>query len=162
MNIVQNCNKFIYSLPAYDLATQCESRRASMRRHTIVGCHGKATAATECHSTPPSRPDSRQSEASSIHMGHMHMGTSTLAGHTTETTTVSWPKSPAVEDDPTQWNESINLSDRLSLTLEEIVHIRSVMTKAELEGLPVGVRVKEEVEKKKVNLRLAIERRRQR
>lgn len=40
--------------------------------------------------------------------------------------------------------------DRLSLTLEEIVHIRSVMTKAELESLPVGVQIKEDVEKRKV------------
>lgn len=50
--------------------------------------------------------------------------------------------------DEKTWNERAD--DRLSLTLEEIVHIRSVMTKAELEGLPVGVRVKEDVEKRKV------------
>ena len=41
--------------------------------------------------------------------------------------------------------------DRLSLTLEEIVHIRSVMTKAELEQLPIEVRIKEDVEKRKVS-----------
>jgi len=40
--------------------------------------------------------------------------------------------------------------DRLSVTLAEIVHIRSVMTKAELEGLPMDVRVKEDVEKRRV------------
>lgn len=45
---------------AYDLATQCESRRTSLRRHTIVGCQNT----TECHSMPPSRPQSRQSEIS--------------------------------------------------------------------------------------------------
>lgn len=49
-----------------------------------------------------------------------------------------------------QWQETVNVSDRLALTLEEIVHIRSVMTKAELEGLPVGVRIKEDVERRKV------------
>lgn len=38
----------------------------------------------------------------------------------------------------------------LSLTLEEIVHIRSVLTKAELESLPVEGHVKEDVEKRKV------------
>lgn len=38
----------------------------------------------------------------------------------------------------------------LSLTLEEIVHIRSVLTKAELEALPVDGHVKEDVEKRKV------------
>lgn len=42
--------------------------------------------------------------------------------------------------------------DRLSLTLEEIVHIRSVLTKAELEVLPVEGRVKEDVEKRRVSL----------
>jgi spire-like protein len=39
----------------------------------------------------------------------------------------------------------------LSLTLEEIVHIRSVLTKAELESLPVEGHVKEDVEKRKVS-----------
>lgn len=42
--------------------------------------------------------------------------------------------------------------DRLSLTLEEIVHIRSVLTKAELEVLPVEGRVKEDVEKRRVSV----------
>lgn len=42
------------------------------------------------------------------------------------------------------------LDERLSLTLDEIVHIRSVLTKAELESLPVEGRVKEDVEKRRV------------
>lgn len=42
------------------------------------------------------------------------------------------------------------LDERMSLTLEEIVHIRSVLTKAELESLPVEGRVKEDVEKRRV------------
>lgn len=45
----------------------------------------------------------------------------------------------------------MSLDERLSLTLEEIVHIRSVLTKAELEALPVEGRVKEDVEKRKVS-----------
>lgn len=52
--------------------------------------------------------------------------------------------------DEEQFKDSFNINDRLSLTLEEIVHIRSVMTKAELESLPVEVRIKEDVEKRKV------------
>lgn len=44
--------------------------------------------------------------------------------------------------------------DCLSLTLEEIVHIRSVLTKAELEGLPVEGHVKEDAEKRKVSLHM--------
>lgn len=51
---------------AYDLATQCESRRASLRRHTIVGCQSNFD---ETHSMPPSRPDSRQSDISSSTAG---------------------------------------------------------------------------------------------
>ncbi|KAG7311177.1 hypothetical protein JYU34_002178 [Plutella xylostella] len=42
--------------------------------------------------------------------------------------------------------------DRLSLTLEDIVHIRSVLTKAELEVLPVEGRVKEDVEKRRMRI----------
>lgn len=42
------------------------------------------------------------------------------------------------------------LEDRLSLTLDEIVHIRTVLTKAELESLPVEGCVKEDVEKRRI------------
>lgn len=59
------------------------------------------------------------------------------------------PSGAAEEPEP-EWKQTLNLSDKLSLTLEEIIHIRSVMTKAELEGLPVGVKVKEEVERRKL------------
>ena len=38
----------------------------------------------------------------------------------------------------------------LDLTLDEVVHIRSVLTKAELEGLPLDGSLKEDVEKGKV------------
>lgn len=51
-----------------------------------------------------------------------------------------------------QWQDAIMSDDRLSLTLEEIVHIRSVLTKAELEVLPVEGRVKEDVEKRRVSI----------
>lgn len=112
------------------MATQCESRRASMRRHTIVGCQNIVKTNNECHSMPTSRPNSRQSEVSS----------SVAAQHT-------WSKNSF---DEKEWKETIAVNDRLSLTLEEIVHIRSVMTKAELDGLPVGVHIKEDVERKKV------------
>ena len=53
-----------------------------------------------------------------------------------------------------QWQDAIMSDDRLSLTLEEIVHIRSVLTKAELEVLPVEGRVKEDVEKRRVSDKL--------
>jgi spire-like protein len=42
------------------------------------------------------------------------------------------------------------LESKLSLTLEEIIHIRCVLTKAELESFPVEARVKDDVEKRRV------------
>lgn len=45
---------------AYDLATQCPSRRASMRRHTVVVVEGNAAAKGGSLSVPQSRPASRQ------------------------------------------------------------------------------------------------------
>lgn len=47
-----------------------------------------------------------------------------------------------------QWKNS---TECLSLTLEEVVHIRSVLTKAELESLLVDTRHYEDVAKGKVN-----------
>lgn len=44
----------------------------------------------------------------------------------------------------------MSVDDRLSLTLEEIVHIRTVLTKAELEGLPAEGHIKSDVENRKV------------
>jgi hypothetical protein len=43
----------------------------------------------------------------------------------------------------------------LDLTLEEVIHIRSVLTKAELEGLPLDGSLKEDVEKGKVRIFLS-------
>ncbi|XP_055710366.1 protein spire isoform X3 [Phlebotomus papatasi] len=118
----------------YDLATQCESRRASMRRHTIVGCH---QGISECQSMPPSRPESRQSE---------HTSVTVVADNLTSMET--WSKNSL---DEKEWKEGqASISDRLSLTLKEIMHIRSVITKADLELLPVEVKIKEDVEKRKV------------
>uniref|UniRef100_A0A2M4CRA3 Putative kinase non-catalytic c-lobe domain protein n=1 Tax=Anopheles darlingi TaxID=43151 RepID=A0A2M4CRA3_ANODA len=184
----------------YDLATQCESRRASMRRHTIIGCnqiykHDPLAS----HSMPPSRPVSRQSDRdqqpangkvdrditpaptvvagakgsslskekpSAMVTPHVVNGTRPTpiggvgggpgvdcgAGGVAATTSNlssldTWTKNSLDEN---QWKDTFNLNDRLSLTLEEIVHIRSVMTKAELEGLPLDVHIKEDVEKRKV------------
>ncbi|XP_058979901.1 protein spire isoform X2 [Musca domestica] len=166
----------------YDLATQCESRRASQRRHTIVGCQSNLD---ETHSMPTSRPGSRQSD---VHNTTVGAGDSVSAAkqlhndynqqqesQQQQQQQLKRPQSPnhvpeEEEDEQNNrsdsrsssslgpWNKSFmdektwneRGDDRLSLTLEEIVHIRSVMTKAELEGLPVGIRVKEDVEKRKI------------
>lgn len=134
-----------------------------MRRHTIVGCQSNIS---ETHSMPPSRPDSRQSDnkqtrqkqpqsvskqPQNLCCDQENGGISNGLGSNNSSnlpSMESWTKNSLDALDEKHWAERI--SDRLSLTLEEIVHIRSVMTKAELEGLPVGVRIKEDVERRKV------------
>ncbi|XP_037045003.1 protein spire isoform X1 [Bradysia coprophila] len=135
-----------YALESYDLATQCESRRASLRRHTIVGCHSNPSNPMECQSTPSSRPESRHSEISTT----ATMNPLNPHNPMTAATIDEWIKDSVESLNEQEWKETVGVSDRLALTLEEIVHIRSVMTKAELEGLPVGIRVKEDVERRKV------------
>ena len=162
---------------AYDLATQCESRRASLRRHTIVGCQSFKSI-NDSHSVPPSRPQSRQS---TDHLNSMQTSlpppatsstlsiSNSVANSSLKTTTMTpqqqnqqqqkvlqnnsnlnsmdtWGKNSLDEQ---EWKEKLQ-NDRLSLTLEEIVHIRSVITKAELESLPMGIQIKEDVEKRKL------------
>lgn len=167
---------------AYDLATQCESRRASLRRHTIVGCQSLKSL-NDSHSVPPSRPQSRQS---TDHTNAMQTSlppppsippassstlsiSSTMTNSSVKTTSMTpqqqqqhqqpqlqtsnlttmdntWGKNSLDEH---EWKEKLQ-NDRLSLTLEEIVHIRSVITKAELESLPMGIQIKEDVEKRKL------------
>ncbi|XP_065200343.1 protein spire isoform X2 [Planococcus citri] len=122
------------NLEPYDLATQCPSRK-SMRRHTVVctisNAHGNGSL-----SVPQSRPVSRN--------------TSTPPAEDSLSYTLpemSWSRSSLQEElfESKQWQDEC-----LSLTLEEIVHIRSVLTKAELESLPVEGHVKDDVEKRKV------------
>ncbi|KAL0895127.1 hypothetical protein ABMA27_013581 [Loxostege sticticalis] len=127
---------------AYDLATQCPSRRASMRRHTVT--HAACPPTDGAHSLPHSRPGSRASCA-----GAASLASSDADAQLGE---LSWSRS-SLQDElikSKQWQDAIMSDDRLSLTLEEIVHIRSVLTKAELEVLPVEGRVKEDVEKRRV------------
>lgn len=122
----------IYCLIAYDLATQCPSKRASMRRHTVVVCE---TGNKGSLSVPQSRPTSRQTN------------TPTDESLSCTLPEMTWSRT-SLQDDllkSKQWQEEC-----LSLTLEEIVHIRSVLTKAELESLPVEGRVKEDAERRKV------------
>ncbi|XP_061707665.1 protein spire isoform X2 [Cydia pomonella] len=131
------------ALESYDLATQCPSRRASMRRHTVAHAHPVCPPIDGAHSLPHSRPGSRASCA----------GAASLASSDdAQLGELSWSRS-SLQDElikSKQWQDAIMSDDRLSLTLEEIVHIRSVLTKAELEVLPVEGRVKEDVEKRRV------------
>lgn len=100
----------------------------------------------ECQSTPSSRPESRQSDTSATATMNPLNPLNPMSAATID----EWIKDSVESLNDQQWKEAVGVSDRLALTLEEIVHIRSVMTKAELEGLPVGIRVKEDVERRKV------------
>ncbi|XP_053971720.1 protein spire isoform X1 [Hylaeus volcanicus] len=156
-------------LESYDLATQCPSRRASARKHAARRSIA-LTALTGTTSLPHSRPQSRQHVGvteSALSQGpspnislnpspslspqpraRQPRRSQTIAEGTkdTEHHTEDW------QDDKGQKPTlgDMFLDERLSLTLEEIVHIRSVLTKAELESLPVEGRVKEDVEKRRV------------
>ncbi|KAI5704464.1 hypothetical protein M8J75_005540 [Diaphorina citri] len=122
------------ALESYDLATQCPSRRASMRRHTIVGGVDAQKATLSIPAQKSSSRDSHQEEPPSRCLGNV-------------APEMSWSRTSLQDDllQSKQWQE-----DCLSLTLEEIVHIRSVLTKAELESLPVEGHVKEDAEKRRV------------
>ncbi|XP_077282647.1 spire type actin nucleation factor isoform X3 [Temnothorax americanus] len=157
-------------LESYDLATQCPSRRASARRHA-ANCTIPLTSFMGTTSLPQSRPQSRQ---------HAGLTDSTLSQGPSPNISLNpspncspQPRAPRQprrahtiahesKNDKAhsdEWEDDIDkkatlgdmlLDERLSLTLDEIVHIRSVLTKAELESLPVEGRVKEDVEKRRV------------
>lgn len=107
-------------------------------------------------SSPVTRSHSRQSNRSSASTGSVHSLNNLERSATTTTASLSSSVDAVdVTDGPkhtdhTLWQETVNESDRLALSLEEIVHIRSVITKAELESLDVGVQIKESVEKRKI------------
>ncbi|XP_070150192.1 protein spire isoform X4 [Polyergus mexicanus] len=157
-------------LESYDLATQCPSRRASAKKHAAK-CTIPLMSLTGTTSLPQSRPQSRQ---------HTGLTDSTLSQDPSPNISLNpspshspQPRAPRQprraytiahesKDDKThgdEWEDDTDkktilgdmlLDERLSLTLDEIVHIRSVLTKAELESLPVEGRVKEDVEKRRV------------
>ncbi|XP_033219306.1 protein spire isoform X1 [Belonocnema kinseyi] len=157
-------------LESYDLATQCPSRRASARKHATRGNSLVLPSFSGTTSLPHSRPHSRQQTGvlgtNSSPGGpspNLSLNPSPSLSPQPRTRPTPKPRGSLENDihsDAKDWqNEtpeqkpSLNdmfLDDRLSLTLEEIVHIRSVLTKAELESLPVEGRVKEDVEKRRV------------
>lgn len=129
-----------------------------MRRHTIVGCHKSFNInIPDSKSLPASRPDSRQKINETPPPTQIDPSSSEFVQANTNATSTTTMGLPTTNDtdwktslDELQWKETLNSNEKLSLTLEEIVHIRSVMTKAELEGLPVGIKIKEEVERRKL------------
>ena len=156
-------------LESYDLATQCPSRRASARKHAARRSIA-LTALSGTASLPHSRPQSRQhtnltdaviSQGPSPNISlnpSPSLSPQPRARQPRRSQTIAEGTKDA-EDHNEDWPEDkgqkptlgdMFLDERLSLTLEEIVHIRSVLTKAELESLPVEGRVKEDVEKRRV------------
>ncbi|KAF5275580.1 hypothetical protein FQA39_LY06692 [Lamprigera yunnana] len=130
--VYEDCNLLEETtLEAYDLATRDFDYNYRARRHTL----GIVEQPWGSQSVPQSRPGSRQScnssEADSIPSEITSVQDHLIAGGKC-------------------WPDGMSLEDRLSLTLEEIVHIRSVLTKAELEALPIECRVRSDVENRKV------------
>lgn len=120
------------NLAAYDLATDPQPTH---RRHTLNICTLNPDFGSQ--SVPQSRPGSRQSCNSSE----------------AESILLEPEAARALQEEligAKPWHETMSVDDRLSLTLEEIVHIRSVLTKAELEALPTEGRIKTDVENGKV------------
>lgn len=115
------------ALEAYDLALDCPETRLNTRRDTLTVLQSSMGS----HSVPQSRPCSRQSCESSDN----------------ESIHLAPDIAKALENPSKPWHESMPLDD---LTLEEIVHIRTVLTKAELEALPVEGHVKSDAENRKV------------
>ncbi|XP_076279009.1 spire type actin nucleation factor isoform X2 [Lasioglossum baleicum] len=157
-------------LESYDLATQCPSRRASARKHAARRSIA-LTALSGTTSLPHSRPQSRQhigvteatlSQGPSPNISlnpSPSLSPQPRARQPRRSQTIAEGATKDSEDQNEEWQEDkgqkatlgdMFLDERLSLTLEEIVHIRSVLTKAELESLPVEGRVKEDVEKRRV------------
>ncbi|KAL0112020.1 hypothetical protein PUN28_013326 [Cardiocondyla obscurior] len=157
-------------LESYDLATQCPSRRASMKRHAAK-CTIPLTSFMGTTSLPQSRPQSRQHAGPPDSM--LSQGPSPNISLNPSPNYSPQPRAPRPprraytiaheskndKGPADEWEDDIDkkatlgdmlLDERLSLTLDEIVHIRSVLTKAELESLPVEGRVKEDVEKRRV------------
>lgn len=116
---------------------------------------------------PPSRPQSRQQQQQQI--DQQSSNPPSMTNSLIRTSTTVTPQQQQQQQvmsssttnlnsmdvwlnnslDENEWKEKLQ-NDRLSLTLEEIVHIRSVITKAELESLPMGIQIKEDVEKRKL------------
>lgn len=130
----------LFPLSATDLGTVPVAREEiPNRRHTIVGCHQDDDE--DDVDLVGDDDDADDMEAAARALDSVDGPSSYSMGPPPA------PQPPAKVVDQQKEEET---DDRLSLTLEEIVHIRSVMTKAELEGLPIEVRIKEDVEKRKV------------
>ncbi|KAK9890497.1 hypothetical protein WA026_010578 [Henosepilachna vigintioctopunctata] len=120
-------------LEPYDLAIHELGMKSNIRRNTLSVFDSNVG----CYSVPQSRPCSRQSCNSSE----------------AESVQLEPEMAKQIQDDLTNakaWENSISLDDRLTLTLAEMVQIRSVLTKAELDALPAEGHIRHDVEARKV------------
>lgn len=144
-------NSHPFTLPATDLGgSHSTTSRDDIpnRRHTIVGCHqddDEEAGVPEITDLDEdlAEDDAHDMEEAARALDSVDGPCSYSMGPPPPSVAQRGAKVAEQQEDETD--------DRLSLTLEEIVHIRSVMTKAELEGLPIEVRIKEDVEKRKVS-----------
>ncbi|XP_046386776.1 protein spire isoform X2 [Ischnura elegans] len=138
-------------LESYDLATQCPTRRSVIlnRRHSILGCERDSL------NQPHLRPNSTANSTISTSSSSSAASAASALSFDSENNLSSLPPELScsrisLQDEFLQSKHCQQAMECLTLTLEEIVHIRSVLTKAELESLPVEGHVKEDVEKRKV------------
>jgi len=121
---------------------------------TATARSSRSPSLASSSSPSSSRPSSR---ASSVSAG----GSSVRAVSTTTTTGHSKPNKSSYQLNSAQMHASLHSefiqSDKwaktletLDLNMDEVIHIRSVLTKAEMEGLPLDGTLKEDVEKGKV------------
>lgn len=143
-------NLLLLLLSATELGSACTTSTEDIpnRRHTIVGCHQDEDDEEEERNVRGKNvQEDGEEEASDMEAAARALdsvdGSSNYGSERTADSQLPGKES----------KEESDTDDRLSLTLEEIVHIRSVMTKAELEGLPIEVRIKEDVERRKVRIK---------
>merc|ERR550519_653740 len=128
--------------------TCTSSDRCLDRRHSITVCE-----------SPSRRKSSNSSNSSSSSGSGMSSPKSSLSQQ--DSSVLSNESSPRYQLNTSQMHASLqdefNSSDQwhkalqtLNLNLEEVAHIRSVLTKAELEGLPLDGNVKDNVQKGRI------------
>ncbi|KAF2350779.1 Zinc finger FYVE/PHD-type [Trinorchestia longiramus] len=159
---------------AYDLATYVSSSLAasSDRRHSICVCETPVhltpppgapvlrSASSASHNTPASlrpvlvpQPSSGPPGCSS--MPPVHRTHSNASSTASAISSSSSPANVLISHSQNQRDflRSAHFAshlDCLSLTLEEVVHIRNVLTKADLEALPLDLTIKEDMAKGKI------------
>jgi len=138
-------------------------KKGHQRRHSLTVCETPKRTISE---SKPRKPPMFETQTSTI--SNVSVESSSSSGSVTPTSQHSTPKfrqrspSPALDESSlAQMQERLHAEflqsehwatalQTLDLTLDEVIHIRTVLTKAELEGLPLDGSLKDDVEKGKV------------